>query len=486
MVAEHERVNSMGDVALKKTGLTKSQARAMDKAAHAARVYREELPGMPARPTLSLDEAAGRFLGPLNDAGMPEDQVIAQMIKDVDGGLHSMANPTFFGYVIGASHPVGVAADMLVSAWGQNAGSSFETPAMTGMERAVCDWVVDLLGLPPESGAGLVTGGTVANMVGIMAARHQLLKAQNWDVEADGLFGAPEIPVLIGRDAHSAPLASLRYAGFGAARAHLVETDADGRIEIDAFRRALDQIDAPPLVVLQAGQINTGAFDLFSELIPMVREKQGWVHVDGAFGLWLAAVPELEHRLAGVRDADSWAVDLHKWLNAPYDAGMVIVRDRAPLFASMSARGAYLPETTAFWEPTDATPELSRRARGVPSYAILRHLGGSGVREMVARHCRLAERIAATISAEPGLVVLNEIHSNQVAIACGNGTGADDLTMRVLKRVQERGMVYPTHGGWAGRQIIRASVIGYAMHEADADLLSSEIIDAFRWCSKTA
>ena len=350
------------------------------------------------------------------------------------------------------------------------------------MERAVCDWVIDLLSLPSESGAGLVTGGTAANMVGIMAARHKLLAAQGWDVEADGLFGAPEIPVLIGQDAHSAPFAVLRYAGLGAARVRVVETDDQGRIAVDAFRSALAQIKSPPLVVLQAGQINTGAFDPFAELIPMVRELQGWVHVDGAFGLWLAAVPELEDRLAGVRDADSWAVDLHKWLNAPFDAGMVIVRDREPLVASMSARGAYLPETTAHWEPTDSTPELSRRARGIPSYAILRHLGVNGVREMVARHCRLAERIAATISAEPGLVVLNEIHSNQVAIACNGAQASDGLTMRVLRRVQERGKVYPTHGEWSGRDIIRASVIGYAMAEADADLLSAEIIDAFRWC----
>jgi len=175
-------------------------------------------------------------------------------------------------------------------------------------------------------------------------------------------------------------------------------------------------------------------------------------------------------------------VDLHKWLNAPFDAGVVIVRDRPALVASMSARGAYLPELTAFWEPADSTPELSRRARGVPSYAILRHLGRSGVQEMVARHCRLAERIAATVSKEPGLRVLNRIHSNQVAIAAGEGEDGDRLTMRVLHRVQERAVVYPTHGEWAGRKIIRASVIGWAMQDADADRLSSEIISAYRWC----
>lgn len=393
-----------------------------------------------------------------------------------------MSAPTFFGYVLGGSHPVGVAADFLVAAWGQNAGSSFETPAVSGMERAVCDWVKELLRLPQESGAGIVTGGSVANMVGIMAARNALLAAQGWDVEDAGLSGAPEIPILIGADAHSAPFAALRYAGLGAGRAVRVATDQEGRIDVEAFKAALDDCQAPPLVVLQAGQINTGAFDSFAELIPLVHERGGWVHVDGAFGLWVAAVPELADRLAGVEQADSWAVDLHKWLNAPFDAGMVIVRDRAPLVASMSARGAYLPDLTAHWEPSDSTPELSRRARGVPSYAILRHLGKSGVREMVKRHCQLAERAAKALSAEPGLHVLNEIHSNQVAVACGNGAPDDEMTAQVLERVQSRANVYPTHGEWAGKQIIRISVIGYAMQAEDIDHVVSEIVKAWRWC----
>ncbi|MFD3189779.1 pyridoxal phosphate-dependent decarboxylase family protein [Sedimentitalea sp. HM32M-2] len=469
---------------LERAGLTDAQSQAIRAAADAALDFRETLGQGQARPQLSLDAAVAPFLEPLAETGLSETEVIGHIVKASEGGLHKMAAPSFFGYVLGASHPVGVAADFLVSAWGQNAGSSFETPAVTGMERAVCNWVIDLLSLPPGSGAGLVTGASVANMVGVMAARNRLLADQGWDVERDGLFGAAEIPVLIGRDAHSAPFAALRYAGFGAARAVQVATDAQGRIDPRAFEKALEACSAPPLVILQAGQINTGAFDPFSQLIPMVRARGGWVHVDGAFGLWLAAVPELADRLAGVELADSWAVDLHKWLNAPFDAGMVVVRDRAALVASMSARGAYLPETTAHWEPTDSTPELSRRARGVPSYAILRHLGRAGVREMVTRHCRLAGRIADGLAREPGLTVLNRIHSNQVTVACGEGTGADDQTMRVLRRVQERGRVYPTHGEWAGRQIIRISVIGYAMQDADADLVVSEIVAAWRWCQR--
>ena len=472
----------MGQNTGDRQGLTPDEASALEAAYRAALDYRQTLPQRPARPVIGLDEAVARFRTPLEDGGIPAPEVIQQIVRDAGDGLHKMAAPTFFGYVLGGSHPVGVAADFLVSAWGQNAGSAFETPSITGMERAVCDWVIDLLTLPAESGAGIVTGGTAANMVGIMAARHALLAAQGWNVEEKGLFGAPAFPVLIGAAAHSAPFAALRYAGLGAQYPARIDTDGEGRVRVDALRAALAKCTAPPLVVLQAGQINTGAFDFFDELIPLVRERHGWVHVDGAFGLWVAAVPELRHRLQGVAEADSWAVDLHKWLNAPFDAGMVIVRDRPSLVAAMSAWGAYLPATTDHWEPTNSTPELSRRARGVPSYAILRQLGRSGVREMIARHCRLAERIARTLAAEPGLQVLNEIHSNQVAVACGTGSDGDEQTMHVLRRIQERGKVYPTHGEWAGRKIIRASVIGYAMHEDDVDLLASEIIDAWRWC----
>ncbi|MCB2176115.1 MAG: aminotransferase class V-fold PLP-dependent enzyme [Actinomycetales bacterium] len=462
-------------------GLTPDEAAAMRIAADAAIAYRLDLPGSPARPTVGLGEAGRRFGAPLGEHGAPAAQVVGEIVAGADGALHAMAAPTFFGYVLGGSHPVGVAADMLVSAWGQNAGSSFETPAISAMERAVCDWVIDLLGLPPASGAGLVSGGTTANMVGVMAARHALWAARGWDVEREGIVGAPPIDVLIGADAHSAPLAALRYAGFGDARAVRVATDAEGRIRPDAFAAALDRCTTPPLVILQAGQINTGAFDPFDPLIDLVRERDGWVHVDGAFGLWLAAVPKLADRLAGVGRADSWAVDLHKWLNAPFDAGVVVVRDRPSLVATMSARGSYLPPTTDWWEPADSTPELSRRARGVPSYAILRHLGREGVRELVARHCELARRLAARVAAEPGLSVLNEVHSNQVAIACGDGADGDALTSRVLERVQERGRVYPTHGDWAGRRIIRASVIGYAMRAEHVDLLADELVEAWRW-----
>jgi glutamate/tyrosine decarboxylase-like PLP-dependent enzyme len=421
-----------------------------------------------------------RFRTALADDGIAAVEVIDTIAREAADGLNRMSSPNFYGYVLGGSHPVGVAADHLVSAWGQNAGSSFETPAVTAMERAVCDWVIDLLGLPGESGAGMVTGASVANMVGVMAARNALLAAQGWDVEDKGLFGAPDIPVLIGADAHSAPFAALRYAGFGAGRAIRVATDDQGRIDPAAFGAAIAKAGRPVLAVLQAGQINSGAFDPFDRLIPMVRENGGWVHVDGAFGLWLAAVPGLAERLAGVEGADSWAVDLHKWLNAPFDAGLVICRDRAPLVRAMTARGDYLPGTSDAWEPSDSTPELSRRARGVPSYAILRHLGRNGIREMVARHCDLARHAAGRLAAEPGISVLNEVHCNQVAVSFGTGEAGDRLTEEVLGAVQRRGRVYPTHGTWRGRKIIRISVIGYATGQEHVDTLVEEILTAWR------
>jgi len=364
----------------------------MEAAGRHATAYREAGPERSIPAATDLDTLVARFRVPLAEAGMPAEQVIEQLVRDTSDGLSQMTSPGYFGYVLGGSHPVGVAADMLVSAWGQNAdaGSAFETPAITGIERALCDWGLDLLGLPDDCGVGIVTGATIANTQGVMAARHALLQHQGWDVEDQGLFGAPEIPVLIGDAAHSAPFAALRYAGFGAGRLTRVQTDDEGRIRPDAFMDALAACKAPPLVILQAGQINSGAFDPFAELIPAVHARGGWVHVDGAFGLWLQVVPELAPRLAGVQGADSWAVDLHKWLNAPFDAALCIVRERPYLVAAMSARGAYLPETSEHWEPTDSTLELSRRARGVPSYAILRHLGRAGVRELVERHCRLA------------------------------------------------------------------------------------------------
>lgn len=448
----------------------------MEVGAQLAVDYRSGIGTATVTPKLRPEEIAPRFTGPVPDHGRPATKVIEDLVRDATEGVHGHSSSRFFGYVCGGSMPVGVAADGLVSAWGQNTASSWESPAVAVMEQAVRSWCLDLLALPPESGVGIVTGATVANTQAIMAARHALLSRQDWDVENRGLFGAPEFPVLVGDDAHSAPLAGLRYAGLGAGRATKVATDDQGRILPAAFAAELKNCSAPPLVILQAGQINTGAFDPFADIIPMARECGGWVHVDGAFGLWLQAVPALRKRLAGVDLADSWAVDLHKWLSAPYDAGLCIVRDRSALIASMSARGSYLPSVAEQWEPADTTIELSRRARGVPSYAILQYLGRNGVSELVERHCDLAKHVADRLINEPGIEVLNEVASNQVILTCGD----DEATCAVLDEVQRRGNVYPSHGEWRGREVIRISISNYATQQADVDLLVDEIMAAKR------
>lgn len=454
--------------------LSDDETLAMQAASRHAIAYRNSLAEAPAVPVLRPDGIASRFLKALAEDGMPAHSVIETLVDQAADGIHAHGSGRFFGYVCGGSMPVGIAADMLVSAWGQNSASSWESPSVAAIEQVVCNWCLDLLDLPADSGVGLVTGATVANAQAIMAARHALLARRGWDVEDRGLFGAPEFPVLIGADAHSAPLAGLRYAGLGAGRATRVDTDREGRIRPDALADALNRCEAPPLVILQAGQINTGAFDPFETVVPMIHDRGGWLHVDGAFGLWLHAVPELKHRLAGVDAADSWAVDLHKWLNAPYDAALCIVRNRGPLVASMSARGAYLPAKSHTWEPADSTMELSRRARGVPSYSILRHLGKSGLRAMISRHCTMAGQVAARLASVPGFEVMNEIASNQVAVCCVT----DALTSAVLDRVHARGKVYPSHGEWRGRRIIRISITNYATCEADIDLLCDELVSA--------
>lgn len=317
---------------------------AMEAAARHSIAYRETLEGGDVTPRMRPADLVQRFDMTLLEAGQDALLVIEDLVAQAAGGIHGHASPWFFGYVCGGSMPVGAAADFLVTAWGQNSALAWECPAVAAIEQTLCRWSLDLLGLPATCGVGVVTGGTVANTQAIMAARDALLARQGWDVGQKGLFGATEIPVLIGADAHSAPLAGLRYAGLGIGRAIRVGTDDQGRIRIDALQAALARCDAPPLVILQAGQINTGAFDPFAEAIPLIHAQGGWAHVDGAFGLWVHAVPELRPRLAGVDRADSWAVDLHKWLNAPYDAGLCILRDRAALVGSMTARGAYLPE----------------------------------------------------------------------------------------------------------------------------------------------
>ncbi len=339
--------------------------------------------------------------------------------------------------------------------------------------------MLELLGLPAETGVGFVTGATMANFTALAAARNALLAREGWDVEAQGLFGAPEVAVVVGGEVHSSVQLSLRLLGFGAARVHVAAADDEGRMRADALAEVLAGLEGPVVVCLQAGNVCSGAFDPFAELIPLAREKAAWVHVDGAFGLWAAAAPGLRPLVAGMAEADSWAADAHKWLQVPYDCGLAFVRDAGALNRAMSVTASYLPagENRA---PEAFSPEMSRRARGFAVWAVLMALGRQGLAEMIERHCAVARDIAGRLAAEPGLAVLNDVVLNQVVLACGEGAEGDVLTKATLAAVQADGVCYPTHGRWRGREIIRVSVSAGPTTLADGARSAEAIIAAWR------
>jgi glutamate/tyrosine decarboxylase-like PLP-dependent enzyme len=461
------------------TGFGEADARALEAAARHAVAYRRAVAAQPIPPARSYADMRAAFGGPVPEAGMPADRVVAALARAAEGGLMGMTSPNFHGWVTGASHPAGVAADWLASAWGQNAAFADPTPAAAAAEEVAAGWMLDLLGLPAEAGVGFCTGATMANFTALAAARGELLRRAGWDAEADGLFGAPEVHVVLGGEAHSSVYLSLRLLGFGAARVHVADADAEGRMRPDALAAVLGGLEGPAVVCLQAGNVVSGAFDPFAELIPLARAKEAWVHVDGAFGLWACAAPGLARLTAGIAGADSWAADAHKWLQVPYDCGLAIVRDAGALRRAMSISASYLPsgENRA---PEAFSPEMSRRARGFAVWAVIKALGREGIAEMVERNCAAARHIAGLLAAEPGLAVLNEVVLNQVALACGEGPEGDRLTRATLAAVQADGVCYPTQGRWRGREIIRVSVSGGATTLADGARSAEAIIAAWR------
>jgi glutamate/tyrosine decarboxylase-like PLP-dependent enzyme len=381
----------------------------------------------------------------------------------------AMAGPRFFGFVIGSALPVTVACQWLAGAWDQNTGLHAVTPATSELERIAIGWLADVLGLPQGTGGGFVTGAAVANMAALAAARHAVLERAAWDVETRGLFGAPAITVVVGEEAHPTVTRALGLLGLGRSRVVRVPVDAQGRMRADAFPRTLD---GPAIVCLQAGNVNTGAFDPLAELIPIARRAGAWVHIDGAFGLWAAAAPSLAHLVAGAADADSWATDAHKTLNVPYDSGLAFVRDPAMLRAAMVIEAAYLP-TGAPRDPSHYTPELSRRARGVEVWAALRTLGRAGVADLVERTCRYARRFADGLAAA-GHEVLNDVVFNQVLVSFG----PPERTRRVIERIQRNGTCWCGGTEWQGRTAMRISVISWATTEADVDASLKAILAA--------
>ncbi len=444
--------------------------------------YRAGVDERPHRPDLSYAELRACFEAPTPEAGAPLDQVISELIALAEPGLAAMIGPRFYGWVIGATEPAGMAADWLTSAWGQNTGNAHATPAASAAEEVSGAWLLDLLDLPRECSVGFTTGATVANFTCLAAARGEVLRRVGWDCEAQGLFGAPTIHVVLGEDAHSTVFSALKYLGLGAERVIRVPVDAQGAIRADAFAAAIAPLDGPLIAIAQAGHIHSGAFDPFTEIAPLVRAKGGWLHVDGAFGLWARAAPDRAHLAAGVELADSWGTDGHKWLQTPHDSGYAIVRDREAHRRAMLIAASYLPEGEER-HPADYVPELSRRARGFSTWAMIRALGRAGVADMVSRHCAFARRMAQRLAQERDIEIMNEVVLNQVAVRLGadlDPERADALTQEAIARVQQDGVCFVGGASWRGKQIVRVCVIGARTRESDIDVSAEAIISAWR------
>jgi len=387
-------------------------------------------------------------------------------VAGAEEGIVASAGPRYFGFVNGGTLPVGLAADWLVSAWDQNVAMHVMSPAVAVIEEVVLEWLRDLLGLPPGGSGAFVTGAQMANVVGLMAARHQVLQLSGWDVERDGLFGAPPVTVVVGGERHAAVDRALRYLGFGTAGIVALAVDDQGRMDPSDLAGVLGDADGGPAIVCtQAGNVNTGAFDPIAEICTIAHEHAAWVHVDGAFGLWAAASARHRHLLDGYEAADSWAVDMHKWLNAPYDCSVALTAHPEAHRAAMATAAAYLTPGE-HREPIDWNPEMSRRARAVPTWAILRSLGRTGVADLVDRLCALACQAGDRFAADPRVEVLNDVVLNQVLVRFGDD---DEVTRSVITAVQQEGTCWVGGTVWQGQAAMRFSVSNWSTTEDDID-----------------
>ena len=421
--------------------------------------------------------------GAMPERGEAAGKVVRDLAEIADPGLVATAGPRYFGFVIGGGLPFAVAADWLTTVWDQNAAMFAVSPAASVVEEVTASWLVELFGLPAGSSVGFSTGATMATFTGLAAGRHRVLEQVGWNVEEDGLAGAPEIAVVVGAEAHVTIHVSLQMLGLGRNRVHRVEADDQGRMRPDALRASLAGLrDRPVLVCAQSGNVNTGAFDPLAEIVAAVRElPNAWLHVDGAFGLWAVPTPSLQHLVAGIGDADSWTTDAHKWLNVPYDSGITIVRDVEAHHAAMTLGASYYVETSgAERDPYNWVAESSRRARGFPIYAALRELGREGVAAMVDRCCGIARRMADGLRDAPGTTILNDVVLNQ-ALARFSYPGASDadadaFTREVIAAVQADGTCWLGGTTWHGLAAMRISVSNWSTTEDDADLSVAAIL----------
>jgi len=444
--------------------------------AHAVRFLRS-LPERPVGPTATREELLRGVAVPLSDDGEDAGAVLDALAAGIERGLIASAGPRYFGFVIGGSLPVSLAADWMTSAWDQNCGIYVTSPAASVVEDVVRDWLLELFDLPRGASVGLVTGGQAANFTGLAAARHAVLRRAGWNVEEQGLYGAPRVHVVAGAEAHITIYASLRMLGFGTQGVIKVDTDGQGRMRPDALQKTLSSLDGPIIVCAQAGNVNTGAVDPLREVCGIAHARENaWVHVDGAFGLWGRASRSTRALLDGADLADSWANDAHKWLNVPYDSGIVICRDSAAHRAAMTVTAEYLEQTAGVErDPFEWTPEFSRRGRGFPIYAALRTLGRRGVEALVDRCCERARQMASALAKDPRVEILNDVVLNQVLARFG---GSDEVTREVIARVQREGTCWMAGTTWHGLAAMRLSHSNWATGEDDIERSAAAILAA--------
>ena len=438
--------------------------RALGRAAKHAKTWLDSVGERPVGPRVAAGELLASFAGPLPEGPTAADEVVDILAVAAEDGLMAIQSGRFFGWVMGGTLPAALAADWLVSAWDQNAGLRYATPAVVAAEEAAGGWLLDLLGLPADADVGFVTGATMANFTCLAAARTSVLARAGWDVERDGLTGGPRVAVLVGAERHDTIDLTLRYLGLGAPEA--VAADEQGRVRVDALSAALADIDParPVIVCLQAGNLHSGAFDPFAEAIEVAHEHGAWVHVDGAFGLWAASSRSLGYLAHGLAGADSWATDAHKTLNVPYDCGIAIVKDVLAMRTAMAVHASYLvADQTGPGDPLEKVPELSRRARGVPVWAALRSLGRTGLAEMVEGMVRHAQAIADGLSGLDGAEVLNDVVYTQVCVAFAD----DETTRAVIEHLIADGTAWMSGSRWHGRDVLRVSVSNWTTDESD-------------------
>ena len=422
--------------------------------------YLDGLDNRPVTPDPTATAQLHQLDEPLPPAPSDPERILQLLDERCSPATMGMAGSRFFGFVIGGSIPVTLAANWLAGAWDQNSALYNVTPATAHLEQLALRWLLDLLGLPAESGGAFVTGATVANFAALAAARHHVYTKAGWDIEGKGLIGAPPVNVIIGEEAHPSVFKSLGLLGLGRNRAKKVPVDGQGRMRADA----LPKMSGPTIVCVQAGNVNTGAFDPIEAICAKAHDAGAWVHVDGAFGLWAAAAPSRQHLTTGVSKADSWATDAHKWLNVPYDSGLAFVRDREALRAAMAITAEYLPTETEHRNPSDYVPELSRRARGVEIWAALKTLGRSGTGEMIERTCAHARKFADVLG-QAGYEILNEVVLNQVLVSFGDAA----TTQKVIAEIQKEGTCWAGPTVWQGRTAMRISVSSWATTDEDVD-----------------